>query len=94
MTMPREGWNKRNRETRKERLRDVLRKEPYLETKLLAERFQLSKYTVLNVKREVYKELGIEPLNSPYITLKESRAAMREVVHPWIPQKKKLDKAN
>ena len=94
MTMPREGWKKKNLEIRKERLRAVLRKEPYLETKWLVDRFQLSKYTVLKVKKEIYKELNIKPLNSPYITLKESRASMREIVRPWRPQKKNLDKAD
>lgn len=90
--MPREGWKKKNREVRKERLRAVLRKEPHLETKLLAGRFDLCAATVREIKREIHKELGIEPLNTTYITVKESRKAVREVVHPWRPQKKKLDK--
>lgn len=91
MTLPGNGWFKKDKEAKKERLREVLRKDPYVETKLLVERFGLSRATILKIRKEIYKELGIKPLNSPYITLKESRKAMPEVVHPW-RRKKKLDK--
>ena len=91
MTLPGNGWYKKSKDAKKDRLRDVLRKDPHCETKILAKRFGLSKSTVLKIKKEVHKEMGIKPLNSTYITKKESRKAMPQVIHPW-RGKKKVDK--
>lgn len=94
MTMPKEGWCKRSKDAKKERLRDVIRKDPHCTTKILFKRFSLCKDTIRKIRKEILEELGIDPLNSQYITETESRKAMREVVHPWRPKKKTAKKVD
>lgn len=83
-----DGWVHRNNAVRKERLRDVLRRDPHCETKLLAGRFRFCKETVQKIKNEVHKELGIQRQRSPFLSVDEVREAMNQVCpptgrHPW-----------
>lgn len=84
----RDGWMHKNSAVRKERLRNVLRKDPHCETKVLAGRFSFCKETVQLIKNEVHKELGIQRQRSQFISVDEARMAMHQAGvptarHPW-----------
>ena len=85
----REGYVKRGNKLKRERLRNVLRKDPYCETKILSSRFGFCENIVQDERKVVLKELGLKPLNTPYLTVQEARKSAPVANLQWAPLKKK-----
>jgi len=60
------------------RIKEVLLKDPWLETTHLVQRFGVTKDTILKIKKEVYKELNIKP---PERSKPKYNTERKE--HPW-----------
>lgn len=85
----REGYVRRGNKLRKERLKNFLRKDPYCETKILSRRFGFCNNVVQDERKKILKELGLEPLNTVYITVQEARKNAPIANLQWYPLKKK-----
>jgi hypothetical protein len=84
-----EGYVKKNNKIKRERLRNVLRKDPYCETKILSSRFGFCGNIIQDERKEILKELGLKPLNSTYVTVQEARKKAPVQSFQWYPRLRK-----
>jgi hypothetical protein len=83
------GHIKKMNADKRERLRAVLLREPYLENSMLAIRFGLSTGAIQEVRKRLIEENKIEKITSVYVTNKELRGRFKSKTSPWLKRKER-----